>query len=55
MRLIDVGCVLIVDVNQLLTLPERFLRVPLQVMEVFMCGLKPCDKDLDWPVEVHVF
>lgn len=51
-RLIDVGCVLVVDVNQLLSLPEKFLKIPYQVIEVYMCGLKPCDQDLDWPVEV---
>ena len=41
-----------VDVNQLLTLPEHFVRIPVQVVEAYICGLKPCDRDQDWPEEV---
>ena len=52
-RLIDVGCVQVVDVNQLLTLPEHFLQIPAQVVEAFICGIKPCDGDPDWPEEVY--
>ena len=51
-RLIDVGCVQVVDVNQLLSLPNCFLCIPPQVFEVFVCGLKPNDSDLDWSNEV---
>ena len=52
MRLLDVGCVHVVDVNQLLTLPEHFVRIPVQVVEVYVCGVRPCDRDQDWPEEV---
>ena len=54
-RLIDVGCVQVVDVNQLLTLPKHFLQIPAQVIETFICGVRPCDEDVDWPEEVWVF
>ena len=47
-RLIDVGEVVIADVNQLLTLPTSFLTTPPLVIEVFLCGLLPPDVDLDW-------
>ena len=46
------GCVHVVDVNQLLTLPEHFVRIPVQVVEVYVCGVRPCDRDQDWPEEV---
>ena len=48
------GCVHVVDVNQLLTLPEHFVRIPVQVVEVYVCGVRPCDRDQDWPEEVGV-
>lgn len=54
MRLIDVGSVQIVDVNQLLVLPEHFLEVPTQVIETFLCGVVPLDSDQDWSEEVLV-
>lgn len=41
----------IVDVNQLLTLPSSLLKVPAQVFEVYLCGVKPRDLDTDWPEE----
>lgn len=54
-RLIDVGSVRIVDVNQLLVLPDQFLKIPAQVFEVFLCGVVPRDNDRDWSEEVlHV-
>ena len=52
-RLLDVGCVRVVDVNQLLTLPEHFLRIPAQVVEAYICGVKPWDRDQDWPEDVR--
>jgi len=51
-RLIDDGSVQIVDLNQLLVLPDEFTREPAQVIEVFLCGIKPGDKDADWSKEV---
>ena len=42
------------DVNQLLHLPPHLLAVPAQVFEIFICGLQPCDQDVDWPEEVFV-
>ena len=44
----------IVDVNQLLTLPDKFLTTPPLVVEAYICGLRPLDQDKDWPPEVHV-
>ena len=44
-----------VDVNQLLTLPEHLLQIPAQVVETFICGIKPCDGDVDWPEEVRTY
>lgn len=49
------GCVHVVDVNQLLTLPEHFVRIPVQVVEVYVCGVRPCDRDQDWPEEVCLY
>ena len=46
------GCVHVVDVNRLLTLPDHFVRIPVQVVEVYVCGVRPCDRDQDWPEEV---
>ena len=46
------GSVLIVDVNQLLVLPDEFLMVPAQVFEVFLCSVIPLDDDRDWSEEV---
>ena len=51
-RLIDVGNVEVVDVSQLLCLPQTFVTMPPQVLEVYLCGIKPRDGDLDWPFEV---
>jgi hypothetical protein len=53
-RMIDIGSSQIVDVNQLLFLPQRFLIVPAQVVEVYIVGIKPKDRDLDWPFEVCI-
>ena len=53
MRLIDVGCVRVVDVNQLLTLPADLLAIPAQAVEACICGIKPCDDDMDWPLQVR--
>ena len=51
-RLIDSGAVDVVDVSQLLTLPDHLLaRAPL-VVEVVVCGIVPCDDDTDWPPPV---
>ena len=41
-----------VEVSQLLILPKQFLELPPQVVEAFICEVKPKDEDLDWPVEV---
>ena len=41
----------IVDVNQLLTVPSSLLKVPAQVFEVYLCGVKPRDLDTDWAEE----
>ena len=38
--------------NQLLTLPPYFIKLPLQVFEVYMCGIKPAESDPDWSEEV---
>ncbi|XP_064393953.1 putative ATP-dependent RNA helicase TDRD12 isoform X2 [Halichondria panicea] len=54
-RLIDHGSVQIVDLNQLLELPDEFLTIPAQVTEVFLCGLRPGDKDKDWSQEAVDF
>lgn len=54
MRLIDVGSVQIVDVNQLLVLPDELLKVPAHVFEVFLCGVIPLDNDRDWSEEVLI-
>lgn len=40
------------DLNQLLELPEEFLSTPAQVIEVFLCGIKPVERDEDWSQEV---
>ena len=53
-RLIDLGHIEIVDVNQLLHLPQEFIEIPTQVIEVFLCRIKPRDNDTDWPQEVHI-
>ena len=50
--MIDIGSFKIVDANQLLYLPLKFVELPCQVVEVFFCGIKPKDDDLDWPFEV---
>ena len=51
-RTIDIGASEIVDVNQLLFLPQEFITIPTQVVEVYINGIKPKDEDLDWPSEV---
>lgn len=48
----DNGLVTVVDVNQLLTLPEQFLIVPPLVVEVIVCGLQPMDRDIYWSPKV---
>ena len=50
--MIDIGSSQIVDVNQLLFLPQEFVVIPTQVVEVYIAGIKPKDSDLDWPFEV---
>ncbi|KAL5457692.1 hypothetical protein EMCRGX_G034978 [Ephydatia muelleri] len=52
-RLIDLGHIEIVDVNQLLHLPQEFIEIPTQVIEVFLCRIKPRDNDTDWPQEAN--
>lgn len=54
MRLIDTGDTVIVDANQLLALPERYLATPPLIIEAFICGLIPMDGDIDWPPEVNL-
>ena len=51
-RLIDVGCSKVVDINQLLYLPQEFVQVPTQVVEAYLSGIVPKDGDIDWPDEV---
>ena len=53
-RCIDTGVIRVVDVNQLLTLPPKLMDYPAQVFEVYLCGVKPRDKDADWPEEVNL-
>jgi superfamily II DNA/RNA helicase len=48
-RLIDVGEAKIVDVSQLLELPQHLLAPPANVFEIFVCRIKPSDCDPDWP------
>lgn len=43
----------IVDVSQLMYLPQKFMEVPSQVVELYISGIKPKDNDLDWPIEVN--
>lgn len=40
------------DLNQLLELPAEFLCAPAAVSEVFLCGVRPVERDRDWPLEV---
>ena len=54
-RLIDIGAICIVDVNQLLTLPSQFMTTPPLVIEAFVCGLIAHDKDIDWSPEVCMY
>ena len=51
-RLVDTGEELIVDVNQLYTLPLSFLATPPLVVEAYLCGMIPPDNDTDWPSPV---
>lgn len=53
MRLVDRGDVLVVDVNQLLILPDEYKTTPPLVIEAYVCGLRPLDHDIDWPPEVQ--
>ena len=53
-RLIDTGEVEVVDVSQLLTLPDQFLSHPPLVVEAVVCGVVPCDEDTDWPPPVSI-
>jgi len=41
-----------VEVSQLLVLPHRFVALPPQVLEAYICNIKPRDGDQDWPLEV---
>ena len=52
MRLIDLGRIEVVDVNQLLFLPQELIDIPAQVIEVYLCRIKPRDNDMDWSQEV---
>ena len=51
-RLIDIGEARVVDVSQLLELPQHLLAPPANVFEIFVCRTKPADSDPDWPPEV---
>lgn len=51
-RLIDIGEARIVDVSQLLPLPNFLLTQPALVFEVYVCGVRPTDFDPDWPPQV---
>ena len=52
--MIDIGNMETVEVTQLLVLPKKFMALPPQVMEAYICNIKPKDGDQDWPLEVVV-
>lgn len=54
MRLVDIGRVEVVEVSRLLTLPDHLLAVPPLVVEMIVCGIVPCDHDMDWPSPVSI-
>lgn len=51
--MIDIGSVKIVEVSQLLNMPKKFMKLAPQVVEAYICGIKPKDHDMDWPSEVR--
>ena len=44
---------MIVDVNQLFELPPCFKSYPRQVVESYVCKVKPNDQDTDFSPQVH--
>ncbi|XP_071959339.1 uncharacterized protein [Antedon mediterranea] len=54
-QLVDNGRFEVVTVNKLLNLPAHLYHIPFQVVEVFLCHLKPKDKDTDWTNQASAF
>ena len=56
MRLVDIGRDEVVEVSRLLSLPHHLLAVAPLVVEMIVCGIVPCDHDMDWapPVSTHL-
>ena len=50
----DIGRVEVVEVSRLLSLPDHLLAVAPLVVEMIVCGISPCDHDMDWPPPVSV-
>lgn len=38
----------VIQVYQLLALPEGLQKLPPQVVDIFLCNVIPCDFDTDW-------
>ncbi|KAL9974651.1 hypothetical protein ACROYT_G011712 [Oculina patagonica] len=44
-----------VHVDRLLQLPPQFHSCPFQAVEVFVCGVQPLDKDIEWTDQTSAF
>ncbi|XP_071092344.1 putative ATP-dependent RNA helicase TDRD12 [Haliotis cracherodii] len=52
---VDDGKTEIVDLCKLLTLPGHLKEVPYQAVEVYLCRVKPMDKDSEWTPRANMF
>ncbi|XP_068168743.1 putative ATP-dependent RNA helicase TDRD12 [Antennarius striatus] len=51
-RFIDVGKEQTVRSHQILQLPDQFLSLPPQAVEIVLCGVKPVDAEVNWHPKV---
>ncbi|XP_033107730.1 uncharacterized protein LOC117109479 isoform X2 [Anneissia japonica] len=54
-QLVDNGRFEVVATDNLLGLPAHLYHIPFQVVEVFLCHLRPKDQDTDWTNQASAF